>query len=169
MTGLILPAVAALAWRRLTDIDGHVGERDADVALLQLQGIFSPLVMSTIDQLAGPMARLAYAVGEVILSKGEEGDRFIVIEEGTVDIVDEGAVIAVLGPGDGFGEMALLRDVPRTTSAIARSPVRARSLDRHAFLSGVRGERRAQEAAEQLVEERLLADRQRRSPGPTAR
>jgi MFS family permease len=155
VTGLALPVLAAVAWRSLHAIDARLRDRNADVELLQLHGVFSPLVMTTVDHLAQCMAREFYATGETIIRKGDQGDRFILIEEGTVDILDGGELLAVLGPGDGFGEMSLLDDRPRNATAVARSPVEARSLVRTDFLAAVTGHPRARDAAMTLVRDRI--------------
>jgi predicted MFS family arabinose efflux permease len=162
-TGLLLPALALLTWRRLRNTDHVLRGRNADIALLQIHGIFSPVVMSTVDHLARAMAREAYGAGDVIMRKGDAGDRFLVIETGEVEIRDDHGVVAVLGPGDGFGELSLLRDIPRTATAIAASDVVARSLRRDDFLTGVSSHRSAEEAAAALADERLRELEERQS------
>lgn len=154
VVGLLLPGLALASWRMLAGIDRHISERDGDVRLLQFHGIFSPLVMSTIDHLAAVMGREEYCVGETIIRKGDFGDRYLVIESGTVEIVDDGAVLAVLGAGDGFGELALLDDAPRNATAFARSPVRVRSLRREDFLAAVRSHGQVHEAVHAAARQR---------------
>lgn len=156
VVGALLPVLAVVAWRWLQEIDDQVGDRDADVSFLQVHGIFSPLVMSMVDHLAGSMSSEQYGAGQVIVRKGDEGDRYLVIEDGEVEIVDGDVVLAVLGPGEGFGELALLDDAPRNASAIARSPVSVRALQRNDFLAAVRSHGSSQAAV------RLVADARRR-------
>lgn len=154
VTGLVLPSMAAGAWWGLHRLDRQLRRRDVDVAMLQLHGMFTPLVMATVDHLARSMDHEAFADGEVILRKGDVGDRFLLIEEGAVEILDDGARLAVLGPGDGFGEMALLDDVPRNATAVARSAVRVRSLTRADFLGALASHHRSEAAARELAAER---------------
>lgn len=68
-----------------------------------------------------------YPKGTTIIRQGDPGDSVFIIEDGHIDIVDEraGRKIAVLGPGDVFGEMALLRGEPRAATATATEDVRA--------------------------------------------
>jgi CRP-like cAMP-binding protein/Zn-dependent protease len=73
------------------------------------------------------------APGETIVEEGEVGDAFYAIRSGQVDVSQEGAFVRTMGPGDHFGEIALLQDVPRTATVIARTPVRAFRLDREGF------------------------------------
>jgi hypothetical protein len=152
--GLILPAMAVGSWRMLKAVDEQMRERDQDARLLQFHGIFSPLVMSTIDHLATAMDREEFAAGDVILRKGEVGDRYLLIESGTVEIVDDGVLLAVLESGDGFGEMALLDAAPRNATAIARSAVCVRTVRRMDFLVAVRSHGLADEALNAVAEQR---------------
>ncbi len=73
------------------------------------------------------------APGEVIIEQADVGDAFYVIRSGQVDVVKDGEAMATLGPGSHFGEIALLMDVPRTASVIARTPVKVFRLDREGF------------------------------------
>jgi CRP-like cAMP-binding protein len=73
------------------------------------------------------------APGEAILEQGEAGDAFYAIGSGQVEVVEDGTLVRTLGPGSHFGEIALLQEVPRTASVVARTPVRAFRLDEHGF------------------------------------
>lgn len=152
--GLLLPALAAVSWRMVVAVDRQVREHDRDALLLQLHSIFSPLVMSTIDHLATTMDREEFDAGQAIIRKGDVGDRYLLIESGTVELVDDGLLLAVLGPGEGFGELALLDDAPRNATAIARSPVQVRSLRRDDFLAAIRSHGRAQDALHAIAVDR---------------
>ena len=161
-TGLMLPVLAMVTWRWLDRLDEGLRHRDAEVALLQLDGILSPLVISTVDHLVQAMQNETFAAGEPIIRKGEAGDRYLVVEDGEVEICDGDEVLAVLGPGDGFGELALLDGSPRNATAVARTAVRLRSLHRDDFLSAVRSQGSSHEAAEAVA-----AARRRRPAGET--
>jgi CRP-like cAMP-binding protein len=67
---------------------------------------------------------LSLAGGETLFTEGEDDDRFFVILDGQIEIHAAGKRRRVLAPGDGFGELAALRGVARTTTAVARTPVR---------------------------------------------
>jgi cAMP-dependent protein kinase regulator len=71
--------------------------------------------------------------GDVVVRQGDAGDAFYVLASGHVDVVKDDQVVADLGAGDHFGEVALLEHVPRTASIVARTPVRAFRLDREGF------------------------------------
>ncbi len=95
--------------------------------------------------------------GTVIVRQGDAGDRFYVIAEGEVEVTIDGKVVSSLGPGGYFGEIALLRDLPRTATATARTSVVLYALDREDFLAAVTGHAPSAQAAEQVVSSRLGA------------
>jgi CRP-like cAMP-binding protein/Zn-dependent protease len=76
--------------------------------------------------------------GEVVFEQGEPGDAFYALRSGQVEVVKDGEVVGVLGPGSFFGEIALLHDVPRTATVRARTPGRAFRLEREGFVRLVR-------------------------------
>jgi CRP-like cAMP-binding protein len=81
---------------------------------------------------AGRVARGSYsrlAAGAAVFEQGDAGDDFYVIEHGQAEVVGDGTTVRTLGPGDGFGEIALLRRCARTTTVRAVTPWR-RSLRR---------------------------------------
>ena len=79
------------------------------------------------------------AAGASVFEQGDVGDRYYVVESGQVDVVGDGRLLATLGAGEGFGEIALLRRSARTASVAARTDVRLRSLDADCFLTVVLG------------------------------
>jgi CRP-like cAMP-binding protein len=91
----------------------------------------------------------------VIIEQGDDGHSWYLISSGEVEIVHDGERVRVLGTGDGFGEIALLSDRPRTASVVALGPVDAYRLDRPDFLEAVTGNAHAALAGEELVARRL--------------
>ena len=71
------------------------------------------------------------------MSEGERGDRFYVIERGTAAVSIGGRPVRTLGPGDHFGELALLRDTPRSATVRAESDVALYALGRDEFLAAL--------------------------------
>jgi CRP-like cAMP-binding protein len=90
-----------------------------------------------------------------VFAAGERGDRFYVIDDGEVEVSADDRRLAVGGPGAYFGEIALLRDVPRTATVTARSDVSLYLLDRDEFVAAVTGHASSREAADAVVASRL--------------
>ena len=90
-----------------------------------------------------------------MIEQGEHGDRYYLVDEGEVEVIEDGAFKRNLGPGDGFGEIALLRDVPRTATVRATRPTRLLALDREHFIVSVTGHDRSRESAEAAAAEWL--------------
>ncbi|MDQ2854140.1 MAG: MFS transporter, partial [Chloroflexota bacterium] len=156
-TGLVLPALAVVSWRRLARIDADAVIPERELELLRGVPMLAPLPMTVLEQVAGDAVTVAFAAGELIIRQGETGDRFYILASGQADVSADGERLAELGPGDSFGEIALLRNVPRTATVTAAAPVQALALDCAAFVGAVSGDRRSLDAAELVVERRLAA------------
>ena len=152
--GALLPLSVALCWPALARLDRPAAVPDR-LALLRAQPIFAPLPQQALEALATRLRPLAAADGEVVIREGEAGDRFYLIEHGTVDVSIDGENVRMQGPGEGFGEIALVRDIPRTATVTARGPVRLLSLERDVFVSAVTGHPASAAAADAVVAARL--------------
>jgi CRP-like cAMP-binding protein len=126
-----------------------------EIALLRSMTLFKPLAASTIDQLAASVIPVRADAGTAIIREGDHGDRFYLIESGEVEVSADGEHIGTMGPGDHFGEIALLRDVPRTATVTAKGEVSLYALERDEFLSAVTGHPASAEAADAVVASRL--------------
>lgn len=137
--GLVCPVLAAASWWRLRALDRTVGVHDEDVLLLQHVPMLRTLPLPSVEQLARGLEPRELAAGTTVFSEGDAGDRYYVVESGEVDVVGDGLTLTTLGPGEGFGEVALLRSSPRTATVVARSDVRLRALGSEHFLGVVMG------------------------------
>jgi MFS family permease len=154
-SGVLLPLLAAVFWRRLTALDRAHPAAGREVELLRGVSIFAPLPDATLEQLARQLLPLRLRAGSIVFAQGDAGDRFYVVADGTVDVsVDEGAV-TVLEPGGAFGEIALLRDVPRTATVTAQSDVELYALERDDFIAAVTGHAPSAQAADAVIAVRL--------------
>jgi MFS family permease len=154
IVGSMLPVLAALRWRQLQEIDEGAQVPQERIDALRRIPIFAPLPLRTVELVATRLDRVELAAGADLFRRGDEGDRFYVVADGELEVVlDEGAKVE--GPGSYVGEIALLRNVPRTATVRARTDVRLWALDRHDFLSAVTGHARSREAANQVVGARL--------------
>ncbi|HXG75228.1 MAG TPA: cyclic nucleotide-binding domain-containing protein, partial [Gaiellaceae bacterium] len=155
--GAFLPALALLSGPKLVRLDAAAEAPGAELALLRSVPIFAPLPGTPLEHLAARLVPLRLEAGSVIVRQGDAGDRFYVIAEGEVEVSVDGAVVSTLGPGGYFGEIALIRDVPRTATATAKTPVVLYALDREDFLAAVTGHAPSAQAAEQVASSRLGA------------
>jgi cyclic nucleotide-binding protein/MFS transporter len=137
-TALVLPVVVIARWRAVQRLDAQSFAPERELATLRALELLAPLPLATVETLAiHAVPRVVFA-DEQILLPGDAGSCFYVIADGTFE-VHVGAVVRRLGPGDYFGEIALLRDVPRTTAVVATSDGLLYVLGREQFLRTVTG------------------------------
>ena len=137
------------------EFDEAVGVRDLDVGLLRKVPMLRALPLPSIEQLARGLEPVTVASGQTVFSQGDVGNRYYVIESGEVEVVGDGAVVTTLGPGDAFGEIALLRRTPRTATVVARTEARLQTLTSERFLPVVLGYTPSAREASAVVEVRL--------------
>jgi CRP-like cAMP-binding protein len=97
------------------------------------------------------------AGGREIIHQGEHGDRFYIVAAGEVGVRVDGQARGTLHAGDYFGEIALLRDVPRTATVTALTDVDLLALERDEFISAVTGHPESAEAAHAAIANRLAS------------
>ena len=162
VTGAILPLVAIVSVPIMRRVDEGGPAIPARADLLRADPLFAPLSLATVEYLSSCLRPVAFDDGAWLMREGEPGTEYLLIETGTVTISQGGRHIRDLGPGGGgVGEIALLRQVPRTASVQARGPVRAFSLGREAFLEAITGHPVGRAVASTVADERLAADRER--------
>ena len=152
--GAILPLLILLSWNGLLEIDRTVSSATPQLALIERATLFSPLSIAAKERLAGALVPMPVAAGEVVIRAGEVGDRFYLVANGDLEITGEG-VLGRVGDGDFFGEIALLRDVPRTATVQALADSELYVLSRNDFLAAVLAHSGVRAAGEAVAEERL--------------
>jgi MFS family permease len=155
IVGLMLPLVVLVSWRSLRLADSAAVVHVHELELLRADPLFEPLAPPTIERLSANLVPIEATAGAWVIREGEIGDRFYIVDDGEVEVTVEGRVVRRQGPGSSFGEIALLRDVPRTASVRALGDVRLLALERDVFLSAITGHARSRSAAEAVVAERL--------------
>jgi Cyclic nucleotide-binding domain len=155
VVGGLLVVVPLLAMPTLHGIERAAPPLDAELGVLRDVPLFAMLNAPVLEDLARALARLEAPAGEIIVREGEPGAQYFVVAGGQLDVSIGGAYVRTMGPGDGFGEIALLHDGVRTATVTATSDVALYALERAPFLEAVTGSRQAQRAARQLVAERL--------------
>jgi MFS family permease len=149
--GAALSGVVVLSWGRLRSIEAPSPVPESELAMLREIPIFAPLPAVTLEQIASHLARARVSAGEVVFHQGDSGDLFYVIEDGEVAVEPEGRSPVLLGPGGSFGEIALLRDVPRTATVTARTDADLLALDRDVFIAAVTGHAPSAAAADAVI------------------
>jgi hypothetical protein len=153
--GVALPLLALASVRRLRAIDARGVEPTRELELLLGSPLFAPLPPRALEQLAGMLEPIEAPAGTILVRAGERGDRYFLVDEGQVRVEPVAAEATTLGPGEGFGEIALLRDVPRTATVTALDDSRLRALGRDDFLAAVTGSAPSLAAADEVISTRL--------------
>ncbi len=159
VVGLVLPVLAFACWRPLVAMDGRLGVRDDEIAVLRRVPMLSQLPVPSIEHLASRLRHVTVPSGASVFEQGDAGDGFYVIAAGRTDVVGDGAVVRTLEAGESFGEIALLHGVPRTATVRATADVALIVLDRDVFLDTVCGYTVSAEAAEAVVARHLASFR----------
>jgi MFS family permease len=133
----LLVVAMLLPMASLRRLDAYVPPTEA-LARLRGHTLFSALPPAVLEGLARELASIPVHAGLAVITEGEVGDRFYLIAEGEFDVSIVGEHIRTLEPGDGFGEIALLHDVPRTASVRARTDGLLFALERQPFLDALR-------------------------------
>ena len=156
LAGLSLPLVALLVLHRIRAVDRDARLADpTDIALLRGTPIFEPLGPASIERVARNLIHVDAEPGMVVIREGDPGDRFYVIASGEVEVSRHDVPVAKLGPGDFFGEIALLRNIPRTATVAASGFASLRSLDRAQFLAAVTGSPAGAVALGEVMDRRI--------------
>jgi MFS family permease len=152
--GLILPVLAFLAWRGLTAIDRSAPGPAAEVALIDGVPMLAPLSLAAKEHLARCLIPVSASAGDIVIREGDAGDRFYLVAGGELEVVGERLQLTAHA-GDHFGEIALLRDVPRTATVRAVADSELYALERSDFLAAVCGHSDVRAAGEEITDERL--------------
>jgi len=150
--GAILPVFVALRWPRLSDLERGAGVPAREISLLRAGTIFRPLPAPALEAVARRAVWVDVSDGERLITQGDPGDRFYVLAAGSLRVERDGTRLRdVTEPGEGVGEIAILRDVPRTASVFANRPSTLLAIDRAPFLAAVTGHPDAHAAADAVV------------------
>jgi hypothetical protein len=153
----LMPLAVTLLWPGLAALDRRAVVPLAQLALLRRTPLFRPLAAPQLEAVARRATWLTVPPGTAVIAEGDEGDRFYVLASGAMSVAREGRHLRDLTlPGDGFGEIALLRGVPRTATVTATAESTLLAIDRAPFLAAVTGHPDAFLAAEREVAARAM-------------
>jgi hypothetical protein len=141
---LFAPAVIALLlmaglWRQLRKIDASATVPQVEIQLLRSISIFAALPAPSLETLARELEPVACQAGTVVIKEGERGDSYYVVADGELAISRDGELLQLVSRGDGFGEIALIRDVPRQASVTAVTDASLYALHKELFIQTVTG------------------------------
>lgn len=159
-----LSALAVLYAVRFVRLDADLPVPGPEAGLLRRNPIFAPLSLATAELLVTQLSPHTFAPGDVVMAEGEAGDRFHLIADGTASVSVGGETRATLVVGDGFGEIALLRDIPRTATVTALDALRTLSPPRDEFLAAIGSSPLSTATAVATAEDRLEANLLARPP-----
>ncbi|MGZ4772021.1 MAG: MFS transporter [Ilumatobacteraceae bacterium] len=135
--GLVLPVLALALLSRFRSIDDHSEPLPEVLALLTRVPLLSPLPPTTLEKLAARSDTAENVAGDTIVAEGDPGELFYVIADGEVEVSRGGRSVGTLGPGDQFGEIALLRSTSRTATVVATGPTRLITIDGADFVDAL--------------------------------
>jgi MFS family permease len=136
----LLPIVALVTWARLSAIDRRATPPVQALGLLRRTSLFRPLPPPQLEAVARRGTWLTVPAGTTLIREGDVGDRYYVISSGAAEVTVGGEPVRMMdGAGVGFGEIALLRDVPRTATVTATTECVLFAIDRAPFLAAVTG------------------------------
>ena len=151
--GLILPLLTLATYRRLVEIDRAVAPAP-ELELIDRVPMFAPLSIALKERVAASLAPVSVAAGEIVIRAGDVGDRFYIVGGGELDI-EVGGLHSAAREGDYVGEIALLRDVPRTATVTAVVDSDLYALERAAFLEAITGHSAAHAVGLEIADARL--------------
>jgi CRP/FNR family transcriptional regulator, cyclic AMP receptor protein len=106
---------------------------NSKIDLIKRVPLFSSASKSELAEIASIADEIDLPAGKVLIKEGDAGREFFVLIDGTADVERGGRTVATLGPGDFFGEIALVAKTPRTATITTTSPVRALVITDRAF------------------------------------
>src|SRR5215471_10378975 len=151
----VLPLAAAVGGRGLFSLDSGTPVPVVEIALLRSLPLFAELPAPALEGLAGALTPVGVPAGAVLIRQGDPGDAYYAIATGELDASQDGHFLRRCGRGEGVGEIALLRAIPRTATVVAHSAATVYELDREPFLTAVLGHAPTQRRADRIADARL--------------
>jgi Major Facilitator Superfamily/Cyclic nucleotide-binding domain len=153
--GMVLPVSCAFSWSRIRKLERTAPARLVELDLLKKVPMFSRLSPLVLETLAAALGTVVVDDGATVVKEREPGDSLYLIAEGDFIVEKDGRELARLGPGDVFGEIALLYDVPRTATVRSASFGRLYTLSDHEFFMSMGATGDAKKVALGLADQRL--------------
>jgi MFS family permease len=153
----VLPLAAVVGGRAVFRLDAETPVPVVETALLRSLPLFAELPAPAIEGLAAALTPVHLPVGAVLIRQGDLGDAYYAIAAGELDALQDGHFLRRCGRGDGIGEIALLRAIPRTATVIAHSAATVYELKGDLFLTAVLGHAPTRQQADRIADARLAS------------
>ena len=153
-TGVVLLLIILATWHRVRTVDATADVPHVQIRLLQSIPIFSRLPAPQLEGLARALQPVEYAAGETVIREGDPGDFYCAVVMGEVEVSHAGQTVAHLTRGEGFGEIALIEDVPRTATVTTVEPTEVYRLEKAPFILALTGHAAAKTAAASVIAKR---------------
>jgi Major Facilitator Superfamily/Cyclic nucleotide-binding domain len=151
----VLPLAAAVGGRGLFGLDSGTPVPVVQIGLLRSLPLFAELPAPALEGLARALTPVTVRAGTDLICQGNPGDAYYAIAAGEFDVRRDGHFVLRCGRGEGVGEIALLRGIPRMATVVARTDATVYKLDRDPFLTAVLGHLPTQRHADRIAEARL--------------
>ncbi len=162
---LVAPAIVAgllvaALWSRLRRLDQAAVVPHMEIRLLRAIPIFAVLPAPTIEGIARELELVSVPSGTTLFHEGDPGDRYYAVAAGSLEVTRRGVVVHTVTRGQGFGEIALIRDVPRSASVTALTEATLYALRKDLFVQTVTGHPVAARVTGQIITGHVGGDRQ---------
>lgn len=167
---LLAPALCAclllaVLWRSLRSIDASATIPHVEIQLLRSISIFAALPAPSLEGVARDLVPVTLPRGTVVIREGDLGDRYYAVADGQLAVSQKGTLRGIVTRGDGFGEIALIRDVPRQATVTTVTDALLYSLEKESFLETITGHLSSLSAARTVITQHLGATDAPRSDG----
>ena len=144
-----------MLWTRLGRLDKAAVIPHMEVRLLRAIPIFAVLPPPALEGIARELEPVSLTRGTTLFHEGDPGDRYYAVANGAVEISRRGVVVGTAARGEGFGEIALIRDVPRTATVTATSDAQLYGVRKDLFVRTVTGHAGAARATDEIIADHL--------------
>ena len=148
--GIALVLVAGM-WRQLRKIDANATVPQVEIQLLRSIPIFAALQAPALESIARELEAVSVRAGSVVIRQGDYGECYYAVADGELAISKDGRLVQTVSRGDGFGEIALVRDLPRQATVTAVTDVSLYALRKDLFVQTVTGHVAASAAARAII------------------
>jgi MFS family permease len=145
--GSFFGLLVLLTWRSLAHADDSADIPVVAISLLRRIPLFTPLPPLALEAVARAATEISVPSGDVVVSEGDPGDLYYAVADGSFDVTCRGVFVTTLERGRGFGEVALLTNVPRTATVTASRAGSLLAIHRVPFLVAVTGSDSSRQAA----------------------